>query len=166
MLVGITLLLLEFGIRLFFPQPINYYNFTLVQGEGGGQMVLGSDLHSNGKKVIGHGPYIPNLSTQFGGVAVSINSHGWRDADYPMQKREDITRIMIVGDSVTFGYGVQLDDMFSKVLERELNRQGKGTLRGHKPGRRRRKYLLSEKRHKRQCADYLTSFGGSGFQFK
>jgi hypothetical protein len=25
-----TLLLLEFSIRLFFPQPINHYNFTLI----------------------------------------------------------------------------------------------------------------------------------------
>ena len=121
--VGIALLLLEFGIRLFFPQPLNYYNFTFVQAEGAGEMVLGAELYS-GKKRMGNGPYRPNLSMQFGGVAVNINSHGWRDSEYSLQKPDGITRIMVVGDSVTFGYGVQLEEMFTKVLEQELNRQG------------------------------------------
>jgi lysophospholipase L1-like esterase len=33
---------------------------------------------------------------------------------------------MVVGDSVAFGYGVELEDTFSKVLERELTREGAG----------------------------------------
>lgn len=124
--VAITLLLLEYSIRLFFPQPINYYNFTLIQADGGGHMVLGLDASGRRERPKGYGPYIPNLSAKFGGVGVTINSYGWRDTEYSLEKPEAVTRIMVVGDSVTFGYGVQLQEIFSKVLERELNLQGAG----------------------------------------
>jgi len=77
---GIILLLLEFSIRLFLPQPLNHYNFTLIQAEGGGEIVLGSNMSAVQQRTRGYGPYVPNLSTNFGGVPVTINSRGWRDA--------------------------------------------------------------------------------------
>src|SRR5688572_21342614 len=84
--VAATLLLLEFALRAVYPQPINYYNFTLIQADGGGEMVAGSDISSNGAKAMrGYGPYKPNLATQFGGIRVTTNSHGWRDVDYALE---------------------------------------------------------------------------------
>jgi lysophospholipase L1-like esterase len=88
-------------------------------------MVLGSDISAHRQRPKGYGPYVPNLSTKFGGVTVTINSRGWRDAEYSLEKPEGVIRILVVGDSVTFGYGVQLEEVFSKVLERELNQRGK-----------------------------------------
>jgi lysophospholipase L1-like esterase len=123
---GMILVLLEFSIRLFFLQPINYYNFTLIQADGGGHMVLGSSLSSRQQRPKGYGPYVPHLSTKFGAVAVTINSRGWRDAEYSLEKPQGATRLMVVGDSVVFGYGVEMEDMFPKVLERELNSQAQG----------------------------------------
>jgi lysophospholipase L1-like esterase len=120
-----TLLLLELAVRVAYPQPINYYNFTLIQADGGGEMVSSSSsISSFRSRGSGRGPYKPNLATQFGGTRVTTNSYGWRDVDYALEKPVGITRVMVVGDSVTFGYGVELDDMFTRVLERELNRQG------------------------------------------
>ena len=123
---GIILLLLEFSIRWFLPQPINHYNFTLIQAEGGGEMVLGSNISAGRQKTKGYGPYIPNLSINFGGVRVTINSRGWRDDEYSLEKPQSVTRVMVVGDSVAFGYGVKLEETFPKVLERGLNSRGPG----------------------------------------
>lgn len=124
--IALTLRLMEFAIRTFYPQPIDYYNFALLQAEGGAQMVLGADISASRERPKGYGPYVPNLSTTFAGIKVNINSRGWRDADHPLARPDGITRIMVLGDSVAFGYGVQLEEMFSRVLERELNQEGPG----------------------------------------
>ncbi len=124
--IAITLVLLEFAVRLFSPQPLNHYNFTLIQAEGGGEVVLRSVKSAGWKSTRGYGPYVPNLSTNFGGVPVTINSRGWRDGEYSLKKPAGVRRIMVVGDSVTFGYGVKLEEMFAKLLERGLNSRGPG----------------------------------------
>ena len=121
---GITFLFLEFSIRLFLPQPINFYNFSLIQADGGADLVLGRSVSDRGERLKGYGPYIPNLSTTFGSVPVTINSRGWRDSEHSLAKPANVFRILVVGDSVTFGYGVPLEAMFSRVLERKLNGEG------------------------------------------
>jgi hypothetical protein len=47
-----------------------------------------------------------------------------RDYDYPRAKPPGVFRIVVVGDSFTFGQGVQFDDTFVKRLERMLNLNG------------------------------------------
>jgi lysophospholipase L1-like esterase len=115
--------LLEFGVRLLYPQPIDYYNFTLIQADDTRDVALGSIKSTRNERPKGYGPYVPNLSMMFGGVEVVINSHGWRDSEYSFEKPDGVTRIMVVGDSVAFGYGIQFENIFTKVLERELNGQ-------------------------------------------
>ena len=124
--VAITLVLLEFTVRLFSPQALDFYNFTLIQADGGGEMILRSVKSAGWERTTGHGPYVPNLSTNFAGVPVTINSRGWRDGEFSLKKPEGVRRIMVVGDSVVFGYGVKLEDMFPKVIERGLNSRGSG----------------------------------------
>ena len=55
-------------------------------------------------------------------VDVAISQAGLRDRDFPAIPDPEITRIVAVGDSFTFGWGVPLQDAWPKVLERELNR--------------------------------------------
>ena len=55
---------------------------------------------------------------------VRINSKGLRDREYDYLKADDTLRILSLGDSFTFGYGVASDETFSKVLERLLNADG------------------------------------------
>lgn len=52
------------------------------------------------------------------------NSHGWRDREYSQDKKTGIFRIACIGDSVTEGYRVKLQNTFSKLLESGLKQAG------------------------------------------
>ncbi len=66
-------------------------------------------------------------------VKISINSLGFRDREYSMTKEERTRRILALGDSDTFGMGVEMDQSFPKILENLLqgthHRGGKETFR-------------------------------------
>jgi lysophospholipase L1-like esterase len=59
------------------------------------------------------------------GESYRINSAGLRDAEYPVAKRAGIRRLVAIGDSFTYGTGVDLEDTYPKQLERMLNRGGR-----------------------------------------
>ncbi len=58
------------------------------------------------------------------GEIYEINSHGQRDFEYPLKRREGLYRIVVIGDSFTFGAAVNLADTYPKQLERLLNERG------------------------------------------
>jgi hypothetical protein len=68
--------------------------------------------------------HIPNGHAFLMGVDVKINSQGLRDYEYPLAKAPGTYRIMLLGDSTTFGWGLRLEDTAAKVLERQLNEAG------------------------------------------
>jgi lysophospholipase L1-like esterase len=68
-----------------------------------------------------HHWHIPGASAVLQGAPVAINSKGLRDYEYEYALRPGVTRILALGDSVTFGWGVRLEDTYPKVLERLLN---------------------------------------------
>jgi len=51
---------------------------------------------------------------------VEINSLGWRDPEPPGSKQRDTKRLLILGDSMVFGAGVQYGERFGDVLQRAL----------------------------------------------
>jgi GDSL-like lipase/acylhydrolase family protein len=54
-----------------------------------------------------------------------INSKGLRaDRDYPYEKPPGVQRIVCLGDSFTCGYEVDVEDCFTRVVERELTAGG------------------------------------------
>src|SRR5271157_5387242 len=63
----------------------------------------------------------PNGHAFLMGQDVQINSQGLRDNEYPLAKPPGVYRILLLGDSTTFGWGVSLSDTTAKILERELN---------------------------------------------
>ena len=63
----------------------------------------------------------PNLRGNFRGAPLFTNSRGLRDIEYSYRKKEQTFRIVGLGDSSLFGWGVKLEDTSLKVLERALN---------------------------------------------
>jgi lysophospholipase L1-like esterase len=55
------------------------------------------------------------------GAPVTINNLGLRGPDTTLAKPPGVFRILGVGDSITFGYGVRVEDTFLRVLEQDLN---------------------------------------------
>jgi len=68
--------------------------------------------------------HVPNRSAFLMGVPVSINSHGLRDREFSETKPPGVCRIVMLGDSTTFGWGVPAEQTVAKILERELNGSG------------------------------------------
>jgi lysophospholipase L1-like esterase len=65
--------------------------------------------------------HVPNGHSFLMGVDVKINSQGLRDDEYSLQKPSGVYRIMMLGDSTTFGWGVRHEETAAKFLERKLN---------------------------------------------
>jgi len=72
----------------------------------------------------------PNFTQKFDGAVIKLseittiktNNDGFRDnKDYEINKSPDIVRIIFLGDSYTFGWGVNIEDSWPKVVERLLN---------------------------------------------
>lgn len=69
--------------------------------------------------LIGH-VHRPDSSAYLMGVDVEINSDGLRDDEYTPERNEKY-RIAVLGDSLTFGWGVEKEDTFEVLLERMLS---------------------------------------------
>ena len=68
----------------------------------------------------------PNVSGRFMGQPIRINSHGLHDYEYSRRKEPGTFRIVGLGDSSLFGWGVPFEDSTLKVLERRLNEKSRG----------------------------------------
>jgi lysophospholipase L1-like esterase len=62
----------------------------------------------------------PGREARLMGVAVRINSDGLRD-DELARERDGARRLVFLGDSITFGWGVEKDLTFEHLLERRLS---------------------------------------------
>jgi lysophospholipase L1-like esterase len=107
----ICFLLGELSVRLYLRHKI-FYDIEMVR-----YSMLIKTESMNPK--IGH-VHRPNATAHLMGVLVRTNSDGLRDQEYPLQ-RTNKKRIVFLGDSMTFGWGVEHEDTFENVLERELN---------------------------------------------
>ena len=59
------------------------------------------------------------------GEAININSHGYRGAELLLSNTAERCRIMAIGDSFTFGMGVNSEATYAKQLEAMLNKRQK-----------------------------------------
>lgn len=65
--------------------------------------------------------HMPNGSAFLMGVPVTTNSHTLRDREYSVAKPPGVYRIVMLGDSTTFGWGVKESETVAKILEMRLN---------------------------------------------
>ncbi|HZJ25208.1 MAG TPA: SGNH/GDSL hydrolase family protein [Anaerolineales bacterium] len=54
-------------------------------------------------------------------TVVRINEDGLRDRRHSYESQNDIERILVLGDSFAWGYGVEESERFSQVLERSMD---------------------------------------------
>lgn len=74
--------------------------------------ILGTIMISNSTSVVKG----PGFTTTF-----KVNSAGFRDYDYPLEKSPDTVRIAFIGDSVVEGAAVDIADRFDKLLEKKFS---------------------------------------------
>lgn len=106
--IFISLIAAEMATRTFDPLGISYF-------EEAGKYHL--DKEPDSVLVYKH---MPGLTRIYQGVEVSINERGLRDRA-PTKKREGELRLLLLGDSVTFGWGVPVAQTFSRRLEAILS---------------------------------------------
>ena len=103
--------LLEIGLRLFPPPADRYFHAV-----GAANPIV---YRADGNPNLGY-RIAPNRSYQFTDIPVHINSLGLRDRE-PGPADTGTSRILALGDSITFGWRVRLEDSYPKVIERLLN---------------------------------------------
>jgi lysophospholipase L1-like esterase len=54
-------------------------------------------------------------------TVVRINENGLRDRQHSYDRQNDIERILVLGDSFAWGYGVEESERFSQLLEKSLD---------------------------------------------
>jgi lysophospholipase L1-like esterase len=64
--------------------------------------------------------FVPNSVVRDGRITYRYNNAGFRDVDHSVAKRSDITRVLVLGDSVTEGSGVGQDQIFSHYVQNLL----------------------------------------------
>ncbi len=106
-LVG-SLLLAELAVRVVWPQDPAFFDGSAIKRVSA-RPGLRYELIPGG------------YSPDYIGVPVAVNRLGLRDREIAVPKPPRTVRILAVGDSVTFGYGVRLEQTFLKVLEDRLN---------------------------------------------
>ena len=67
----------------------------------------------------------PASSVVIDGALNEINSLGMRDREVAQQKADGIFRIAVVGDSLTYGWRVAIEDCYVKKLEALLNQKAR-----------------------------------------
>lgn len=74
--------------------------------------------------LIGH-EHGPNRGAELMGVHLETNSHGLRDREIALERTPGVQRIVMIGDSLTLGWGVAAEDTFAKRLERLFAADGR-----------------------------------------
>jgi len=65
---------------------------------------------------------IPNWKATTYGQKLTTNSKNLRDREYPFEKPAGTKRLLVLGDSFVWGYGVGDSDIFTEVMETKFKR--------------------------------------------
>lgn len=113
LLVLFCLLLLEVGTRIV--TNADGMNFAVEMWKYARDIKRPSAVAAMGHE------HTPHARAFLMGAQVEINALGLRDREFDVAKAAETYRVLILGDSVTFGWGVAQEKTFPKELERLLN---------------------------------------------
>lgn len=113
-----TFLVLEFALRVGYPLYRSYNSEMWRYGRF--LKVISDDPQ------IGH-EHRPSSEGDFYGVHIKTNSEGWRDREYSLIPPADKRRVMVLGDSLTLGWGVNHEDAYPRILENLLTQSSQPT---------------------------------------
>jgi lysophospholipase L1-like esterase len=106
-----SIFVLEFGTKLIWKSPIGgWYGYPPRLFEPNEKMGYVYTPNFKG--------YFPNPPYQ--NIAIEINSKGLRDNEHQYEKQKDVTRILGLGDSITFGAGIPFEKTYLYQLEKKL----------------------------------------------
>ncbi|MDP3041912.1 MAG: SGNH/GDSL hydrolase family protein [Candidatus Omnitrophota bacterium] len=108
------LFLSELTLRFFYP-VIKSYDLEMWRYSLSGKILIKNNFHENKPN-----SYLKNIY----GVDIKINSKGLRDYEYDYSKPSGVYRILVLGDSLTLGWGVPFEYTYPKYLEKMLNETG------------------------------------------
>ncbi|RKY21348.1 MAG: hypothetical protein DRQ55_04655 [Planctomycetota bacterium] len=157
--LGLSLLVLEAAVRILRPGEYRAPTLTTMDGETladlSGVIGLLQDVQAGGSprervrtaltpNEVVMGCYDRPRWDYFdenGCVEYKMNSLGFRDLEFSQDKPAGEFRVIALGDSFTFGVGVQLQDTWAQQLERVLQAERHGPVEvincgfvaGHKP---------------------------------
>lgn len=115
-MAGLLLALLLLGLRAWlFPSTQWIYLYEPGHEETGHRYIYDSTLGWRN---------IPNWQGTTFGQPLSINSKGLRDREYSYTKPRGTRRILVLGDSYTWGYGVGNRSIYTEVMEDKLLKEG------------------------------------------
>jgi lysophospholipase L1-like esterase len=89
------------------------------------ELVPGSTFTFEREAALRHG-LSPDYLDTWERISYRINSLGLRGAEPKLAKTDGSFRILVLGDSVAFGWGVEEGDTFSSQLQQHLNRTSSG----------------------------------------
>ena len=112
----VTLLVAELVVRTLLPQWSDQWKMWRID-----------PVYARGLKPSVEAAVVHGHSKEFA-FAFSTNAQGLRmDTDLDPGRRADQGRVVLVGDSFTFGYGVEQNETFAAELQRQLDRSGPAT---------------------------------------
>ncbi len=119
-LILLTLILGELLMRVF--GVVNNIDFTLYMKElKNSNRLPAEELFVDNNGLYGLRPQVQVLATTSDfSVIYKINSQGLRDKEYAFIKSKDKTRILVFGDSITFGEGIEYGERFSDIIEKSF----------------------------------------------
>jgi lysophospholipase L1-like esterase len=109
----LSLLILESASRFFLNQQGKHYGIEMWKYAR--ELKQRSDIAAMSHE------HRPHSAATIMGAYVEINSMGLRDREFEIKKPTGTYRILVLGDSITFGFGVEPQHAFCEVLERRLN---------------------------------------------
>lgn len=131
--IVVALVLAEIGLRAYFwSQGVGREDFQEMLKRS--QQAPREDIETTGVYGLTQpSPYPdivyevrPNLRGTFRGKELRTNAFGMRSGDIERRKPAGTYRILGIGDSHMFGWGVAQDETYLSILERRLNAEGIG----------------------------------------